>query len=81
MASKHQPDAMASSAVPLMADVENGQEDFDATDSIKNDFAYNNNVAGAAKHIRMGMKCKGVVVHVSQSFHLPKGSYVRCTAC
>jgi FtsH-binding integral membrane protein len=42
------------STVPLMMDVE-GQEDSGHEDSaIKNDFAYNNNVAGSAKHIRMG---------------------------
>jgi len=39
------------SSVPLMADVEGGEMDID---NIKNDFSYNNNVAGAAKHIRMG---------------------------
>ena len=38
------------SNVPLMADVE-GMDEREAGD-IKNDFAYHNNVAGAAKHIR-----------------------------
>lgn len=45
------------SSVPLMMDIE-GQnlddiEGGEGEDSIKNDFAYHNNVAGAAKHIRM----------------------------
>lgn len=43
------------STVPLMMDVEAGEED---NESIKNDFSYNNNVAGASKHIRMGFMRK-----------------------
>eukprot|EP00095_Tigriopus_kingsejongensis_P002160 maker-scaffold248_size238799-snap-gene-1.34 protein:Tk02160 transcript:maker-scaffold248_size238799-snap-gene-1.34-mRNA-1 annotation:"transmembrane bax inhibitor motif-containing protein 4" len=44
----------SSSSVPLMMDIE-GQYEDDAEDSdIHKDFAYHNNVAGAAKHIRMG---------------------------
>ena len=42
----------SSSSVPLMMDIEGGESE--DTHDIKNDFAYNNNVAGAAKHIRMG---------------------------
>jgi hypothetical protein len=36
--------------VPLMSDVEGFDESGEA--GLKNDFAYHNNVAGAAKHIR-----------------------------
>ena len=54
------------STVPLMMDVE-GQDHMADDDhdepSIKNDFAYNNNVAGAAKHIRMGKKVKRVLMY------------------
>ena len=48
----------SSSTVPLMMDIEGGPEEeyADNDSAIKNDFAYNNNVAGAAKHIRMGKK-------------------------
>ena len=44
------------STVNLMADVEGvNMQNSDAEDGgIKNDFAYHNNVQGAAKHIRMG---------------------------
>ena len=48
-----------SSTVPLMMDIEGGhpEEDYRDTEKegggIKNDFAYHNNVAGAAKHIRI----------------------------
>jgi len=40
----------------LMADVEgvNMQDDEESGSSLKNDFAYHNNVLGAAKHVRMG---------------------------
>jgi len=40
----------------LMADVEgvNMQDDEETGSNLKNDFAYHNNVVGAAKHIRMG---------------------------
>ena len=38
------------SSVPLMADVEGMAEE--SEESLKNDFAYNNNVLGAAKHVR-----------------------------
>ena len=42
-----------SSSVPLMADVEGFEMDESrGEDGLKNDFAYHNNVAGAAKHIR-----------------------------
>ena len=39
------------STVPLMADIEGMDERDDG--GLKNDFAYHNNVAGAAKHIRL----------------------------
>jgi hypothetical protein len=41
------------SSVPLMADVEGFDERDVGDGGIKNDFAYHNNVAGAAKHIRL----------------------------
>nr|ACO10701.1 Transmembrane BAX inhibitor motif-containing protein 4 [Caligus rogercresseyi] len=40
--------------VPLMDDIENGEDVDDTGPSIKDDFAYHNNVAGASKKIRMG---------------------------
>ena len=46
--------AGSSSTVPLMMDIEGQPEEEDNVSGIKNDFAYHNNVAGAAKHIRMG---------------------------
>jgi hypothetical protein len=48
---------LGSSSVPLMMDIE-GQnvDDRDDHASIKDDFAYNNNVVGASKHIRMGKR-------------------------
>jgi hypothetical protein len=39
------------SNVPLMSDIE-GMNDHEEG-GLKNDFAYHNNVAGAAKHIRL----------------------------
>jgi hypothetical protein len=50
---------MASSGtVPLLRDVEGAEvidvDDDDDRSAFKNDFAYHNNVMGAAKHIRMG---------------------------
>ena len=45
--------AQTSGSVPLMADIE-GAETEDRPSDLKNDFAYHNNVAGAAKQIRMG---------------------------
>ena len=50
---------METSSVPLMMDME-GQEDEGGNKSqgleagLKGDFAYNNNVAGASKHVRLG---------------------------
>nr|ACO15172.1 Transmembrane BAX inhibitor motif-containing protein 4 [Caligus clemensi] len=51
------------STVPLMDDIEIG-DDVDDTTSIKDDFAYHNNVAGAPKKIRMGFlrKVYGLLV-------------------
>jgi len=44
------------SSVPLMADVEGFEMDESrGEDGLKNDFAYHNNVAGAAKHIRFNI--------------------------
>ena len=45
--------AQTSGSVPLMSDIE-GAETQDRPSDLKNDFAYHNNVAGAAKQIRMG---------------------------
>ena len=51
---------METSSVPLMADIE-GEPDEGMTNKsrgleagLENDFAYNNNVAGASKHVRLG---------------------------
>ena len=49
------------SSVPLMDDIEGGEDDGGMSKSrgleagMENDFAYNNNVAGASKHVRFGM--------------------------
>ena len=43
-----------SATVPLLDDVEGGGNVSDDEMGLKNDFAYHNNVAGAAKQIRMG---------------------------
>ena len=51
---------MTSSNVPLMEDIEGQYSDEDMESGIKNDFAYKNNVAGAAKQIRMGKNLKSV---------------------
>lgn len=55
---------METSSVPLMADIE-GEEDEKMTNKsrgleagLENDFAYNNNVAGASKHVRLGFMRK-----------------------
>ena len=40
--------------VPLLDDIEGGGNMSDDEVDLKNDFAYHNNVAGAAKSIRMG---------------------------
>merc|ERR1712111_85779 len=54
---------METSSVPLMMDME-GQEDEGGNKSqgleagLKGDFAYNNNVAGASKHVRLGFMRK-----------------------
>ena len=40
--------------VPLLDDIEGGGNVSDDEMDLKNDFAYHNNVAGAAKQIRMG---------------------------
>ena len=40
--------------VPLLDDIEGGGNASDDEMDLKNDFAYHNNVAGAAKQIRMG---------------------------
>merc|ERR1712136_651830 len=55
---------METSSVPLMMDIE-GQNDDDGGNKsqgleagLKGDFAYNNNVAGASKHVRLGFMRK-----------------------
>ncbi len=50
--------ASGPSAVPLLDDVEDGGVSDEETGGIKNDFAYNNNVAGAGKKIRLGFMRK-----------------------
>ena len=45
---------MDTSAVPLMMDVEGGEENLDNKPRLEDDFAYHNNVAGASKHVRLG---------------------------
>jgi len=52
------------SSVPLMDDIEGGEDDGGMSKSrgleagMENDFAYNNNVAGASKHVRFGFMRK-----------------------
>merc|ERR1711973_802741 len=54
---------METSSVPLMMDIE-GQDDNGGNKNqgleagLKGDFAYNNNVAGASKHVRLGFMRK-----------------------
>lgn len=47
-------------SVPLMDDVEGEEEGMGRKDmeggGIDSDFSYNNNVAGASKHVRLGKK-------------------------
>jgi len=45
---------MDTTSVPLMMDIEGGEENTDSKAGLENDFAYNNNVAGASKHVRLG---------------------------
>ena len=49
---------MDTSSVPLMMDMEEEEEDNHKSRGLEagleNDFAYNNNVAGASKHVRLG---------------------------
>ncbi|XP_023338547.1 protein lifeguard 4 [Eurytemora carolleeae] len=47
----------ASASVPLMEDIEGGS-DLEEGGGLKNDFAFNNNVAGASKLIRLGFMRK-----------------------
>merc|ERR1712241_681799 len=49
---------MDTSAVPLMMDVEGGEENLDNKPRLEGDFAYHNNVAGASKHVRLGFMRK-----------------------
>ena len=50
--------SMDTSSVPLMMDMEEEEEDNHKSRGLEagleNDFAYNNNVAGASKHVRLG---------------------------
>jgi len=47
------------SSVPLMMDMEGGEADKGGIETgLENDFNYNNNVAGASKHIRLGFMRK-----------------------
>ena len=43
-----------STSVPLMMDIEGGEENLDNKSRLEDDFAYHNNVAGASKHVRLG---------------------------
>ena len=45
---------MDTSSVPLMMDVEGGEDNIDNKARVEDDFAYHNNVAGASKHVRLG---------------------------
>ena len=45
---------MDTTSVPLMMDIEGGEADVNNKEGVENDFAYNNNVAGASKHVRLG---------------------------
>ena len=45
---------MDTSSVPLMMDVEGGEENIDNKPRLEDDFAFHNNVAGASKHVRLG---------------------------
>merc|ERR1711953_735718 len=47
-----------STSVPLMMDIEGGEENLDPKSRLENDFAYHNNVAGASKHVRLGFMRK-----------------------
>ena len=51
---------MDTSSVPLMDDIEGEEVGQSKTRGMEagldNDFAYNNNVAGASKHVRLGKK-------------------------
>merc|ERR1719370_370878 len=49
---------MDTTSVPLMMDIEGGEENIDNKAGLENDFAYNNNVAGASKHVRLGFMRK-----------------------
>jgi len=53
---------MDTSSVPLMMDMEEEEEDNHKSRGLEagleNDFAYNNNVAGASKHVRLGFMRK-----------------------
>ena len=48
-------------SVPLMEDIEGEEEGMGRKDmeggGIDSDFNYNNNVAGASKHVRLGLTC------------------------
>merc|ERR1712228_43183 len=47
------------SQVPLMMDVDDGEPEKGGVESgLEKDFSYNNNVAGASKHIRLGFMRK-----------------------
>merc|ERR1711874_620649 len=47
-----------STSVPLMMDIEGGEENLDPKSRLEDDFAYHNNVAGASKHVRLGFMRK-----------------------
>ena len=51
-----------STSVPLMMDIEGGEENIDNKSRLEDDFAYHNNVAGASKHVRLGESCQACVV-------------------
>merc|ERR1711913_251441 len=47
-----------STSVPLMMDIEGGEENLENKSRLEDDFAYHNNVAGASKHVRLGFMRK-----------------------
>ena len=51
-----------STSVPLMMDIEGGEENVDNKSRLEDDFAYHNNVAGASKHVRLGESRQALLV-------------------
>ena len=64
---------MDTSAVPLMMDVEGGEENLDNKPRLEDDFAYHNNVAGASKHVRLGENWQDLLHKFLTPFSLSQG--------